>query len=96
MKDCVRTGRRAMVRPRQLIIPISMLTVEPWSFAALLGSAQLGEYAQGVSIIQRAQAGQAITNQLLRGNFVAQGCVVLQAIEQRCQFCGCQVAVQKA
>jgi hypothetical protein len=73
-----------------------MLTVEPWSLAALFYSAQPGEYAQGVSIIQRAQAGQAIANQLLRHNFVAQGCVVLQAIEQRCQFCGCQVAVKKA
>jgi hypothetical protein len=62
MKDCVRTGRRAVVRPRPLIIPISMLKVEPWSFAALLNSAQPGEYAQCVSIIQRAQAGQAIAN----------------------------------
>ena len=64
-------GRRGMVGPRQLIIPSLILAVEPGSFAALLSSAQPGEYAQRVSIIRRAQAGQAIAYELLRRNFVA-------------------------
>ena len=76
--------------------PNSMFMAEPRSLAALLGSAQPREYAQRVTIIKRAQAGQAIANQLLCRNFVAQGGVVLQTLEQRCQFCRCQVTIQKA
>ena len=64
-----------------------------WSFPANFRSAQPGEYAQRVSIVRRAQTGQTIANQLLHPNFVAQCRVVLQALEQRGQFCGCQVAV---
>ena len=64
-------GRRGMVGPRQLIIPSSILAVEPGSFAALLSPAQPGKYAQRVSIVQRSQAGQAIAYELLRRDFVA-------------------------
>jgi len=63
------------------------------SFPAHLRTAQPGDDAHRVSIVRRAQTGQTIANQLLHPNFVAQGCVVLQTLEHRGQFCGCQFAV---
>jgi hypothetical protein len=57
-----------------------------------LSSAQPGEYAQRVSIVQRTQAAHAIANWPLRRNCVAQSCVVLKALKQLGQFYGCQLS----
>ena len=66
------------------------------SFSTGPGLAQPRQDAQGVSVVERAQADEAVADQLLHGHFVAQRGVVPQALEQVGQLLGGEVAVQKS